>query len=952
MQNENEVKSEVKSEIIAVDVQKYEQDAMRLTEINDNMYHQVVVYNRNIRNLENSNNRLWNAQINYNQIMNNEQMRYDFFKAKAQSIVYDINKPYQPPRLWREGDKYYYRPSPFSPVINGDKEIVAKEISSRYCNVNIDFVKDLNDGSSYKNPEIRIDTTYIPDNMIPVIDNKVFDPTMMDEVYVNTQGLLSRNHLTYSSYLLNRFLDYDLNNEPISYAKHFIMKMTTVKDLKFLANRLGKFFKHLNSSNAVVLVGNKDVSEGVLLNKILKPIFGSQFCVTITDDMLKTMSIEEILKYKLIYHIDHIPTDEQNREKLREILYVTLVDKFIHIENQFVPLHGLVLVTIDKEEPFFKDFLSSSDVLFVDSMENIITNLQEVDKVSFHKKLYNSLELFSKELSVIGNMPYEASLNSNQNDEFKRLLENIDENIVQLIKDKVIDPFSSNFETLIPVIERYKHTYITGMTGSGKSELLKVLIMADILRGDGSVILLEPHGDLAEGTVKLIKDKTRLIYVNPFLSESKTPTINLFHLPNKSEANIARLTQVILNVLKSVNSDETFSGAMEEHLEMGIRLLLRKGNGNFQELYRLYNDNRNEDLVEFGKNSPNELESEFYNDDFANSKSTKEAIRRRLKKLLNDPVFSNLMNGKNTIDLEAAMNEKGKIIIFNIPKGKMPNTYKYYIRFIVEYIQLLALKRAEIKELDRTHTHLYIDEAHNFITSTATISEILTESRKYKLFITFAHQAITQIKDSNLRDIMTTMTNVKIIGKNSNKTLDAINKSLNTKLEDVEKLKTGEFYISAGNNDIVKVNVTDKLLDGKEDISIEQEQELEEYQLDNYYRNTESGISKIQKSEYLAQILDEFITAIQTVDVAYFDKVQVAPKLYEELIYNFNDESDGASGYISKQDLYQYFNLIYPENSFSDNKSLLTALKDNDSFFKQDVNSNKTYNGKKRYLIS
>ncbi|WP_415397811.1 type IV secretory system conjugative DNA transfer family protein [Sulfurimonas sp. CS5] len=936
-----------------INVQKYSQEANNLSMINNHMYHQVGLYSRNVRSLENHNNRYWDAQANFNQIMNNEERKYNYFKNKEQSILCDMNRLNQHIRFWRFKDKFYFRPSQFSELIVADEKAIAKEIGSRYGNINIYFVSDLNEALSYKKAEIRIDTTYIAINSIPVIDEDIFDPTRMDEVFVNFKGLFSRNHLSYTSYLANRFYHSELIDEPYeSYAKHVIQKITTVKDLKILVSRLGNFFKHLNSSKAIVLVGNKDVSEGVLLNRVLKPIFGSQFCVTITDEMLQSEGIGEIIKHKLIYHIDHIPDDEKDREKLQEILISILVDKFIMIEDKFVPIHGQVLITLNEAHPFLKDFLSSSDVFFVDSMENIMTNLQEEDKISFHKKLYSSLTTFSKELSVLGNTPSELSQNTNQNEDFVKLLDSIDENIVKLIEDNILDPFSSNFENLIPLTERYKHTYVTGMTGSGKSQLLKILIMADILRADGNVILLEPHGDLAQEVTKLVKDKTRLVYINPFLSESKTPTINLFHLSNKSEANIARLTQVILNVLKGVNSDETFTGAMEDVLEMCIRVLLRKGGGSFQELYRFLNDNRNEDLVQFGINSPNQLESEFFEDDFESSKPTKGAIRRRLKKLLNDPTFSGLMNGKNTIDLEQAMNTKGQIIIFNIPKGKMPNTYKYYIRFIVEYIQILALKRADVAEEDRTHTHLYIDEAHNFITSTATISEILTESRKYKLFVTFAHQAITQIRDTNLRDIMTTMTNVKIIGKNSNKTLEAMNKTLNTKLEDVEKLNTGEFYLSAGNNDIIKVNVTDKLVDAKEDITQVLEEEQKQYQLEHYYRSVENIDDKVAPSEYLNQIFDEFINAIKSIDIPYFEKLQAAPKLYEELIYNFNDEADDASGYISKQDLYQYFNLIYPENSFINNKNLLKLFKIKDDFFKQDVNTNKTYNSKKRLFIS
>ncbi|MDD5399577.1 MAG: type IV secretion system DNA-binding domain-containing protein [Sulfurimonas sp.] len=927
-------------------LQKYEDDANRLAMANDDMYRQVRFYGKNVRDLEISNNRYWDAQIDYSRIVNNEEMRYDFFKHKEQAIVRDINKPNQSILLWRIKDKFYYRPSLFSSLIIGDEKKIAEEISSRYNNINVVFVSDLNDALSYKKMDIRIDTTYIAKNSIPVVDEEVFDITRMEEIFVNHQGSHSRNTLSYSSYLVNRFYDFDLKNEPESYAKHVIQNITNLKDLKFLTSRLGKNFKHLNSSNAIVLVGNKDVSEGILLNRVLKPIFGSQFCTTITDEMLRTMSMEDIVKHKLIYHISHIPESEQDREKLREILISILVDKFIQIENQFVPIHGQVFITMDKAHPFLKDFLSSSDIFFIDSMENIMTKLQEEDKISFHHKLQNSLTAFSKELSVLGSMPYDNSQQKhNQNEEFIKLLDDIDEEIVKLVKNNLLDPFDDNFENLIPVIERYKHCYITGQTGSGKSELLKTLILRDILRADGSVVLLEPHGDLSEQVAKMVHDKTRLVYLNPFLGENQAPTINLFHLEDKSEANIARVTQIILNVLKGINSDESFSGAMEDHLEMCIRVLLRRGNGSFQELYRFLNDNRNDDLIEFGINSPNPLESEFFDDDFKNPKVsvTKDALRRRLKKLLNDHVFSNMMNGKNVIDLEKVMNTKGMVIIFNIPKGKMTNTYKYYIRFIVEYIQILALKRADISEEERTHTHLYIDEAHNFISSTATISEILTESRKYKLFVTFAHQAITQIRDSNLRDIMTTMTNVKIIGKNSNKTLEAMNKTLNTKLEDVETLKAGEFYLSAGSNDIIKINNTDKLLDGKEEISDAQWQEHKQYQLTNYYRSTKVFNFDEAVDKFVGKLLSEVI------DLKYFEQLQKYPEKYAEFLYNLVDDENGR--FVAQPEMSFYFNIISSEAHVSDNKLFLSELRNRYEVFKQNPKDHKKYNDKFRYKL-
>ena len=234
------------------------------------------------------------------------------------------------------------------------------------------------------------------------------------------------------------------------------------------------------------------------------------------------------------------------------------------------------------------------------------------------------------------------------------------------------------------------------------------------------------------------------------------------------------------------------------------------------------------------------------------------------------------MNGESTINLEKEMNTKGKIIIFRIPKNKMLDTYKYYARFILGLIQIIALKRADLKENDRVHTHLFIDEFHNFITPS--IEEILTESRKYKLFLTLAHQSISQISSSKLRDIILSNTNVKIIGKNSNKTLEVMNKTLNEKLEEVENLDMGEFYIKSGISPSIKVKNSDEFIGDKNSISEEEWNESKEYQLKHYYRD----IKVMNEAEEVDKKIDEFIEAIVSKNQSYFKKIK--EKLFAEII--------------------------------------------------------------------
>ena len=68
----------------------------------------------------------------------------------------------------------------------------------------------------------------------------------------------------------------------------------------------------------------------------------------------------------------------------------------------------------------------------------------------------------------------------------------------------------------ISVADRRRHLYLLGKTGSGKSTLLRTLIVQDIEAGRG-LMLLDPHGDLAEELLDLIPPRRTadVIYIAP-----------------------------------------------------------------------------------------------------------------------------------------------------------------------------------------------------------------------------------------------------------------------------------------------------------------------------------------------------------------------------------------------------------------------------------------------------
>ena len=803
----------------------------------------------------------------------------------------------------------------------------------------------------------------------------------------------------------------------------FLWHFTKNNKSEFIEEWLRYFFKTLRRiRQTLVLIGNRDVSEDMFYNAIIEQIFGHEYCITLTDEIFENENIEYIVREKLFIHINYIPEDKNHQLKLKNLLDALIVYDYTKRRYGRTEYLCQIIFTLDAPHPFLNDYLSSSKVFFIDSLSNINEKLDLPDRISLLNHIGKNLDNFSRQLSGnFENLNYIHKINHidiTENEVLKQRQIHYTDNVVlndtvefkdieyktdnELYKNwiknpdlmqfaltfnsnnPILDPFHDSFEKVIPKEDRYKHTYITGKTGSGKSELLKTLIYRDILNEDCSVILLDIHGDLAKDVARLVKDKERLVLIDPILEKDFTPTINLFEIDDKSQENIEQVSQMISSVINSISIDDKLSGTMIDILENCIPVLIRDKNRDFYDLKSFMkvinkektnekitinthlntDDKKYNELMKFAFNSKDEFEKDYFNNEFINvSAATKNAVKRRLNKMLKNTLFSNLTNGKSTINLEKVMNTKGKIIIFNIPKSKMLSTYTYYIKFIIGLIQIIALKRADIKdEKKRPHTHLYIDEFHNFITPT--IEEILAESRKYKLFLTLAHQSVSQIKDSNLRDIILDNTNIKIIGKNSNKTLDTMNKTLNTKLENVEKLETGEFYIQSGTNDVIKIKNTTELLNGNESISNEEWEEHKQYQLENYYRSTikEDVEENEAKNEVeFNKMIKEFLQAIKTQnlsDESCLKRIeQIDPKRFEEIESDFNFKKDDTKQpRIRQQEINIVFQLAFGLDKEIDNRKFSEILKQKDIMFKETetMSQDKKYRNKlqeKYYLI-
>ena len=103
---------------------------------------------------------------------------------------------------------------------------------------------------------------------------------------------------------------------------------------------------------------------------------------------------------------------------------------------------------------------------------------------------------------------------------------------------------------------------------------------------------------------------------------------------------------------------------------------------------------------------------------------------------------------KSTIDFDEIIND-GKILICNFSKGLLgEDTSELFGITVLAKLQLASLRRARLEQSKRRPFYLYVDEFQNF--ATTSFVQMLSEARKYKLFLTMAEQSTSQQSDQQM----------------------------------------------------------------------------------------------------------------------------------------------------------------------------------------------------------
>jgi len=295
-------------------------------------------------------------------------------------------------------------------------------------------------------------------------------------------------------------------------------------------------------------------------------------------------------------------------------------------------------------------------------------------------------------------------------------------------------------------VDRRRHMYVIGKTGTGKSTLLANMAINDLKNGAG-ICVIDPHGDLVETLLNYIPARriNDVIYFDPSDPE-RTVQINLFE--GKNVVHRELIASGIISIFQKLYG-YSWGPRLEYILRNALLTLLTSDNARLSDILELLtNPKFREKYVE---NLQDPILKSYWVDEYnkMQDRLRTESIASILNKVgqfTSSPLIRNVVNAhKSSFDIEDIMNE-GKILLVNLSQGKLGEDNATLLgAMMITKIQLAAMARVNIPEEQRRDFYLYVDEFQNF--ATEAFIKILSEARKYRLNLTLANQYIAQIPE-------------------------------------------------------------------------------------------------------------------------------------------------------------------------------------------------------------
>jgi len=321
--------------------------------------------------------------------------------------------------------------------------------------------------------------------------------------------------------------------------------------------------------------------------------------------------------------------------------------------------------------------------------------------------------------------------------------------------------------------DRLRHLYIIGQTGTGKTGLMKSMIIQDIKNGDGCCFI-DPHGSdildiLAAVPPERYKD---VIYFDP-ADLSRPFALNFLEYDLSRPEQKTFIVNELLMIFRRLYGDvpESMGPAFEQYFRNATQLVMEDpaSGSTILDIARVLANSefRREKLSK----SMNPIVNQFWQEiaTKAGGEASLENIVPYITNKFDDFTSNDFIRPivgqqESSFKFRDVMDTK-KILLINLSKGRLGEKNANLLGLIVVgKLFMAALSRADTRQFAGSTPYppfyLYIDEFQNVTTDS--IPGILSEARKYKLSLTVAHQFLKQIEEKTRNAVFGNVGNMAV----------------------------------------------------------------------------------------------------------------------------------------------------------------------------------------------
>lgn len=317
--------------------------------------------------------------------------------------------------------------------------------------------------------------------------------------------------------------------------------------------------------------------------------------------------------------------------------------------------------------------------------------------------------------------------------------------------------------------DRLRHLYVIGQTGTGKTGLLKSMIIQDIRNGDGCCFI-DPHGsDILDVLAAVPPERYQdVIYFDP-ADLSRPFSLNFLEYDLSRPEQKTFIVNELLMIFRRLYGDvpESMGPAFEQYFRNATLLVMEdpSSGSTILDIARVLSNSefRREKLAK----CMNPIVNQFWNE-IATKAGGDAALENIVPYITNkfDDFTANdfirpiVGQQESSFKFREVMDSK-KILLVNLSKGRLGERNANLLGLIiVGKLFMAALSRADAPRTPYPPFYLYMDEFHTVTTDS--IPGILSEARKYKLALTMAHQFLNQIEEKTRNAVFGNVGNMAV----------------------------------------------------------------------------------------------------------------------------------------------------------------------------------------------